>query len=387
MKTGSSIHLFTAFLAVLSVSGCSSPYPLSYTVRWPYYYIFPSVKNHTDISPKPLKHDFNKNISEPSIKLMFCGDIMVRDRDETLEFDPKLKELLKKADIVIANCEAPVSDEITPCEHKKYYFKFLMPAEYLQETISQGKSKWIVSIANNHIADEGEDGFNKTISSINSISASIGDNLAVIGPKNIKEKASYPLNIFEVGNLRVGIVAWTQWLNKEGLLDANQGVYRHEDIFSKNGKSKTDWHKVKKQQNLHTIIAYPHWEYEFQHFPSKETLNYARELICSGIDIIVGSHPHTLQAMEWYKGKLCLFSLGNFCGLTGGWPTKLTAVLEIQISSSSDSYGEILSYTLHPVIQSDETNQLILLNDYQGDLKKRYIQRLGKMYMYTEDER
>jgi poly-gamma-glutamate synthesis protein (capsule biosynthesis protein) len=37
-----------------------------------------------------------------------------------------------------------------------------------------------------------------------------------------------------------------------------------------------------------------------------------KKYIDSGADIVIGSHPHVLQGFEFYKGKLIVYSLGNF---------------------------------------------------------------------------
>jgi poly-gamma-glutamate synthesis protein (capsule biosynthesis protein) len=32
-----------------------------------------------------------------------------------------------------------------------------------------------------------------------------------------------------------------------------------------------------------------------------------------GADLVIGTHPHVLQGMELYNGKMICYSLGNFC--------------------------------------------------------------------------
>ena len=45
----------------------------------------------------------------------------------------------------------------------------------------------------------------------------------------------------------------------------------------------------------------------------------AHMAIESGADLVIGHHPHVLQGVEEYKGKLIFYSLGNFV-LTGKFP-------------------------------------------------------------------
>ena len=37
-----------------------------------------------------------------------------------------------------------------------------------------------------------------------------------------------------------------------------------------------------------------------------------RQMIDAGADLVVGSHPHVLQGIEYYEGKPIVYSLGNF---------------------------------------------------------------------------
>lgn len=381
MKYKRLFYLFIIYLCCAFLFGCSSPYRISYTVLWPYYYLNPSTKNHTEISRKPLSHSFKLQSDSSYIRVMFCGDIMVRNSDKILTFDENIKEILSNADLIIANCEAPVSKERDIKEGRKYYFKFLMPDEYLEEITKQVENRWMLSIANNHIADYGIDGFNGTLNAINEIDLSGRYNVSLVGRKD--KNVQWPVLICNVENVRLGIVAWTQWLNKDNVFQSDQGIYRHDDVFNSEGQSRTNWQQIKEEENINTIIAYPHWEYEFQHFPVKDSVDQAKTLMSSGIDLIVGSHPHVLQAMDWCEGKICLYSLGNFCGLGGRWPTKLTAILEVKVSKELNNLGEVIGYELYPVVQVDKDDTLVLLQSGQkkhDSLKRKLKKRLKLMY-------
>jgi hypothetical protein len=190
-------YLFIIYLCCTFLFGCSSPYNISYTALWPYYYLNPSTKNHTEISRKPLSHSFKVQSDSSYIRVMFCGDIMVRNSDKRLKFDENIKEILSNADLIIANCEAPVSRERDIKEGRKYYFKFLMPDEYLKEITRQVENRWMLSIANNHIADYGFDGFKDTLDAIDGIDSSGRYDVSLVGKRENREK--WPLLICDVG--------------------------------------------------------------------------------------------------------------------------------------------------------------------------------------------
>jgi Bacterial capsule synthesis protein PGA_cap len=55
-----------------------------------------------------------------------------------------------------------------------------------------------------------------------------------------------------------------------------------------------------------------HWGVETKRSPEPFQQEWARKMIDSGADGVIGSHPHVLQGFEYYKGKPIAYSLGNF---------------------------------------------------------------------------
>lgn len=60
------------------------------------------------------------------------------------------------------------------------------------------------------------------------------------------------------------------------------------------------------------VIVTPHRgiEYQTKHHPIQETL--AKYWIDCGADAIIGTHPHVVQDIDFYKKKPIIYSLGNF---------------------------------------------------------------------------
>jgi len=74
-----------------------------------------------------------------------------------------------------------------------------------------------------------------------------------------------------------------------------------------------------------------HWGWEREPDPSERQRQLARTMIDAGADIIVGGHPHVTQGAEYYRGKLIVYSLGNFVfdgfdlpAAKRGWLLRLT---------------------------------------------------------------
>lgn len=66
------------------------------------------------------------------------------------------------------------------------------------------------------------------------------------------------------------------------------------------------------KQDADVVIVQVHGSFEFQHAPSRSTMELARAAVDAGADAVIVHHPHVLQGFDWYKGKLIAYSLGNF---------------------------------------------------------------------------
>ena len=70
----------------------------------------------------------------------------------------------------------------------------------------------------------------------------------------------------------------------------------------------------------------------------------------AGADLVVGSGPHVLRGMEWYRGRLIAYSLGNFVGyatLNTSGPSGVTGVLRLTLHrNGSWQAGELVPVTV-----------------------------------------
>ncbi|MGM1065105.1 CapA family protein [Saccharothrix sp. Mg75] len=60
------------------------------------------------------------------------------------------------------------------------------------------------------------------------------------------------------------------------------------------------------------VMVQVHAGFQFQEAASDNMRDIARKAIDAGADVVVAHHPHVLQGVEWYRGKLIAYSLGNF---------------------------------------------------------------------------
>jgi len=236
------------------------------------------------------------------MKLLFLGDLFY-DYDFIRNDIYVLGKFLKDNDFVtVVNIEASLYGD--GIKRKKLYT--LTHTEIIFKILKLLQVK-IVNLANNHILDNGVAGFQKLIEGLTD------NNIGYFGAGlNIKE-AIKPYYLF-VNNKKIGLCGFG-WKNEDCLYSGVQspGVAP----LRKNMLLKVI-QDIKKENALPVLNL--HWGYEFERFPLPVHRRLAHTLIQSGAELIIGHHPHVIQAMEIYQGKRIFYSLGNF--YFGSWRDK-----------------------------------------------------------------
>ncbi|MBQ2614477.1 MAG: CapA family protein [Clostridia bacterium] len=68
-----------------------------------------------------------------------------------------------------------------------------------------------------------------------------------------------------------------------------------------------------KDAGAELILVQFHWGIEGEHYPTQGQIALAHQAVDLGADLVIGHHPHVLQGLEQYKGRMIVYSLGNFC--------------------------------------------------------------------------
>ena len=151
-----------------------------------------------------------------------------------------------------------------------------------------------------------------------------------------------------------------------------------DDALTKN------WQKIREASNLDLLIGMPHWDFEFQHFPHRQTIEVASSLLDDlGFDLLCGTHPHTLQPLQKMKGGICMYSLGNFCGIGPAWSVKIIPILTVNIDTDpSDNKVKIQSYEMSFFSQRKESGNTYIanLNSLPIACRLKVDSRIGKIF-------
>jgi hypothetical protein len=254
----------------------ASPYNLRETLGWIVRNFCGIRKNRKDeMTGLPQSYLLNENISNVSTAI-FVGDIMDMKK-RTLRFGEKLKEFVKESDFLVGNFEATLTNDSGAIMAQRHTPEILDSLENLfppQQTY--------LSVANNHAGDFGSKIFMESVNHIKSLG------FHVFGMKSQQ--------FVDIGK-NVRILAGSMWSNQKcpylGDIVETKSLI-HEDKFN---------------------ILYPHWGYELEQYPRRETVLMAQKFI-SDFDAIIGHHSHNPQPMEKKTGKpnkLVAYSLGDFC--------------------------------------------------------------------------
>ena len=230
------------------------------------------------------------------MKINFFGDVMLgRGVANIISDDQNLLLDFKKTEnndsINICNLEAPIIINEPIKKNKFYVSKNALP----MLGFFHG-----VSIANNHICDQGEIGI------INTVEVLKQRGIKYTGAGINKEEAFLPIIIRE-DKYNIIILGLTS-INNISASDRNLA----EKIALIEDKSFIDEFIMKYNNPMNILVAMPHMGVEHVDAPTNYIVNKYRSLVDMGFDAIIGSHPHTVQGVEWYKKGLICYSLGDF---------------------------------------------------------------------------
>lgn len=211
-------------------------------------------------------------------------------------------------DLTIGNMEVVVGDDTLPVSGDGY--NFCAPS-YIGDLVSSLDFQ-VLSTANNHSFDRGIEGIYSTLNYFkNTKIKTVGTYLS----SEDKEEA----RIIKANGIKFGFLAYTYGTNSKVSDDAKEliSTYRNSltRTFTETEKEaiKNDVENIKKLTDV--VVVMMHWGNEFTFTPTNEQKEIASFLNSIGVDIIYGSHSHSIQPIEVIGDEhktLVYYSLGNF---------------------------------------------------------------------------
>jgi poly-gamma-glutamate capsule biosynthesis protein CapA/YwtB (metallophosphatase superfamily) len=243
------------------------------------------------------------SVPERPVTLAFTGDVMFGRTVNshmlaTTSNDPYpftyTADFLHGFDLTIGNLECVISRQGAPVP-KTYTFRG-DPRAYERLLIAGFD---LVSVANNHSGDYGKAAFLDELLTLPT------HGITPIGGGQNKRRAHTPI-YKTVRGTTIAFLAYDEidpysfaatnttpghaWLNEADL---------RQDI-------------AQARRSADFVITFVHWGIEYFTSFTHHQRSLAQVAIDSGADLVVGAHPHVIEPYEFYRGKLIVYSLGNF---------------------------------------------------------------------------
>lgn len=358
-----------------------------------------------DVSPSPEPTPTPEPVFEEyDIALMALGDNLMhmgivntgRMDDGTYEYGflfQNIAEFLSAADIKIINQETIFGGNDLGFSG---YPKFNSPTEVGDAIAAAGFN--VVLHATNHAADQGIDGIYNCVSFWET-------HPEVLMAGICGETPAQDIPLLEIGDITFAILNYTYGPNMETLPKSLRGHLNMLCAYDESSGridftslNPTVIEEIQRAEELADIvIVCPHWGTEYQSVPSRYQKAFALEMTEAGADLIIGTHPHVPQPVEWIAAEngnrsLCYYSLGNYastqkqalCMLEGmAWVT--FHVTQDDVFLSQEGTGVlpmVCQYKNSPL----RLENIYFLEDYTQELASRHgILSYGGVSLYLSD--
>lgn len=207
-------------------------------------------------------------------------------------------ERLKAADVLVGNLECVLSlrgKQAT--DHNP--FRCTMGAPEVLKAAGFD----LVSVANNHAMDYGLTAFNDALKNLDAAG------LSHFGKETFTRQPQAPV-IHEVRGVKIGLLAY-YWPPDLPLVDVAAA-----------------------RPLVDVLFVFMHWGMDDDPKPMELQRRLGRDFIDAGVDVVVGTHAHVLQPIDWHQGKLIAYGLGNFVfsGMMHTEAHRTGAMLEVDIA-------------------------------------------------------
>ena len=239
----------------------------------------------------------------------------------------RIADYIAEPDVAILNQETIISTE----HNVSSYPMFNSPVEVGEEMLEIGFD--VFNIATNHSLDCGEKGL---ISAINFWKSK---NAVTCGAYlNADDMSNIPMN--EVNGVRIAYLGFTESANGLSLPEDSEVI-----LVRAADESLLQQRIIKAKEVADVVVVSAHWGNEYTHEPTDAQRELAEKLATWGADVIIGTHPHVIQPVEYITNRdgrktLVAYSLGNFISAQNRGPRMLGGMLNFEIVKNNTT-GEI----------------------------------------------
>jgi len=255
--------------------------------------------------------------------------------DDGAGFLAAVTPLLSAPDITFGNLEGVLVDGGEPgkqCSNPAACYRFRSPSRYADHYVAAGFD--VMSLANNHSRDFGEDGRLVTMQT-----------LANAGIHHSGLEGDFAN--FEIKGLTIALLAFAVTKNSNLLLDYEQAAATIARSATTHDIVIVSFHGGAEGRD---VMNLPFDEEEYYGEPRGDVVKFSRMMVDAGADLVFGHGPHVVRAMERYKERLIAYSLGNFAtyyGISVDGVKGIAPILVVTI----DETGKFVEGHIHSTVQ------------------------------------
>lgn len=296
-----------------------------------------AIKVPKENIPNVEVKDDEKSPKVYEVKMIMVGDALIHDRlyntvrneDGSYDFKPTIqyiKPIITKYDLKYYNQETILGGAELGYSS---YPQFNSPNEVGDAFLDAGLN--LVSLATNHTMDKGERG---VLNSVNYWKSK--KNVVYSGQWSSWDERN-EVHVYDINGISYAFFSYTTWTN--GLETPNGKEYLN-NVYS-DEKAANDISKIRDLVDV--VIVAMHWGTEYSLGVSSSQEYIANYLAGLGVDLIIGSHPHVVEPVEYINnGKtFVIYSLGNFLSAQYGIDRLTGLMVEVTIKKVVDVDGTI----------------------------------------------
>lgn len=288
---------------------------------------------------------------------------------------------LSDADLTVLNLEGNICGEPYGSDTTS------APRELLEGLRNAGVD--LIQMANSCTINNGLIGLTSTLQSIRA--AGLEPVGAFASESEFRESKGY--TITQAQGVKVAFVAFTKGLGGRGLPAGNDNLVNilYEDYASTYDKIDrtriTSVLKAVEAEKPDITIALLHWGSEYNDDISDTQKSIVNLMKKQGVDVILGTHPHTVQAIEYDElaGTLVAYSLGDFFGDASRGGTNYSIILDLEITKDSSTgttkvtdYSYTPIYTVSEVETADGYRRVVRIDKTVEAREENYLDKVSQ---------
>tara|TARA_Y100001954_G_C15794197_1_gene596753 strand:- start:1156 stop:2283 length:1128 start_codon:yes stop_codon:yes gene_type:complete len=300
------------------------------------------------------------------MKTIISGDFFIsREFLNKKLFSQKLIKLFNSSDFNIVNLESPIIN------YNKDFSRILKTGPNLSTNNKiidhfNNLNIGLVTAANNHILDYGQDGLNHTINELRE------KNIEFVGiGKNLDNAQKYVIKQFE--KIKIAVVNFCE--NEWSIAGENSAGANPLNLIDNHNQIKSA------KENSDFVIVIIHGGHEYYNLPSPRMVKQYRFFAECGADLIVGHHTHCISGYEIHKNVPIFYGLGNMIftksNKNKSWYYGLSLILNINKEKN-------ITWEICPIKQSNIDFKTDLL---EGHAKERIINEFLNYSLIIQDEK